>query len=453
MAEYKRKKVKKISAKPPGRAKKAAVPRVKRSATQEKIAMRPSVKAAKHSRPAPERKVKNTAPKNKPTATKKSSGYKFKVINGFKKKYTIKSAVIGISALVITIAVLILNIAVPVNLIEAVGNITASIGYSNDYPIALSGASVIDVRLSNNIFYVLSDTHIDMFNSSGKLIRSLQHGYSSPALRVTAGRSIVYDIGGTDYMVFNLYKTYFSGETEEEIISADISRSGTFALATKSTRYNSEAQVLDRYGESKYIWYCSEGVISDLALSGNGNKLAVSVQSADSGKILTKVNVLKYDSATPVSTISYSDSFYAITPVSYSKFSALASNAFDLCHYSNKEPQRNTFEHPVSMLREDYADYSILVSHLSANKSANTITILNKNGKIVCSVEYSGTVRDVVYKSGSIFVLGDSRISKINTKGETIASEVCSFSAIRLAPIGASEVFIISDTTLERVKF
>ncbi len=454
MAEYKRKKVKKIVAKPPKHSAPKPAKRKTTAAKQDKIDMKPSRKAVKPLKPktsVSNRSVKKSS--NNSRIQNKNSGFRFNVIKGFKKKHTIKSAVVGGLSVALIIILIVLNFCVPVNILEATGNLTASIGYSNNYSSSLSGSSVLDVRVSNNITYVLSDTHVDIFNRSGKLIRSLQHGCASPALRITSGRSIVYDIGGTDYLVFNLYKSYLTGKTDEEIIAADISRSGVIAISTKSQRYTSEVEVLDRFGDSKYVWYCSEGVVSDLCLSANGNRLAVSVQSTVNGMISTNVNVLKYDSATPIFKTTYSDSFYSLTAVSNSKFSALAANTFDLCNYRNNKSIRSLFSHPVSMLREDYADYSIMVSHLTANKSENTVTIINKIGHKVCEFEYNGVVRDVVYSSGHIFILGDSKISKINTSGKTVSTVSCSFSALRLAPISSSKVYLISDTLLERVEF
>ena len=445
MAEYKRKKVQKKKLHEPKHIKKT----VNRSKVeQQNIKMHSTKRVKNTAKPISSSKpVKKTANKPKNPQIFKN----FKVLQGFKKKRTLKTTIVGAVSIVVIITFLIIALCAPVNIFEATGNLLASIG-SSSYPLSLSGGVTIDVKTSKNLIYILSDTHIDIINSSGKHIKSIQHGFENPAISISEGRSIVYDIGSTGYMIFNPSGTALNDKTEKEIICAEISRSGMFAIATKSATHTSEVNVINKDGANKYTWYCSGGTITNIALSSNGKKLAVGILSTENGAFKSKVNIMGYKSASAISTYEYDGIIYSLDTISSSRFCVTTSQTTDYCSFNGKSRKVFDYDYPVSSLKSEYSNYLAVDSRRVGDKSDNNIYILNTRGKQKYKVNYSGTMTDFYVKGNYIYFLGNSEIVKMNRKGNIVSKAPCSFSALKI--VGSKNgALIITDNSVDFIKF
>ena len=442
MAEYKRKKVKKRKVSEPTVSKSGhSIPK------EENIKMRST--APKRNKP-----LKAAEPKSKKTSPSKNkvSSSKFKVHQGFKKKHTVKSRIIGIISLLLITVIFITALCVPVNIFEATGNMFASIGSTSKYPVSLSGGITLDVKTNGRLIYILSDTNVDVFNTSGKLITSVQHGYENPALKVSSGRSLIYDIGSKGYTVFNPMGVVNTNETKKEIICANISRSGAIALATKSDTHASEVQVISKSGSLVYTWYCSSGTITNVALSASGKSLAACVLTTDNGAFKSKVNVMTYKSATPVASQDYDGLIYSLETVSATKFCVTTERASNYCFFKAKAPVSVNYDYPVSSAHIEYADFVAINSRRAGDKSENNIYLFNKSGKQTAKTVYEGTLTDFHTDGKYIYCLGNSEVIKLSKKGEIVSRADCGFSALKVVGAGKSAL-VITDNSLYRVNF
>lgn len=451
MAEYNRKKVKKQRVRAPKHERVVPVAPKKTPARDvlqtEKIRMKPQPNVS-HKK-TNQKPIKKKTPDKKTTPNRVGNKKNYlKIIKGNKEKIKAKSIATAVIVLVLIIGILSLIFCAPVNIIEASGNMIAKIGSGSGFPTSLTGGQTIDVRVVNSLTYVLSDTNVEVFNSNGKNVISIQHSMTNPALSISEGRALIYEIGGKKYQLFNLSGVISQENTKREIIAADVSRSGRIAIATKSDKYAAEVEVLAVDGSSVYTWYSSSAVISDVALSANGRRLAVATISVNGGEYFSTVNVLKYDSPTPIVSHNYDGAVYSLDTVSNSRFTITLSNGIDFCYFKNKAPVKQTFSYETSLLRFEYGSYVAVCNNRVGNKNDNSIIIFDVKGKKISDVNINKNITDFRYYGRKLFCLTDSGVSSYDLNSTLLKSAECDFGPVRLGNVSANKVAVVWDNKI-----
>ncbi len=254
---------------------------------------------------------------------------KISVIRGNKIKKRQKRFITLLACGALALIFVIISLFTPTGIIESVVNFSASLKFGNDYPVKLSGGTLINTESQGNHLFLVSTTNFECFNNNGKNIFSYQHGYQSPIASVSEARTLLYDQSGKNYSVYNLNRELTNGQTENEILCANISRNGYYAIATLSDSYSSQVAVYNTKNENVFTWLCSNYIINSVTLAPNGKTLAVSAFSADDGAFVSKVYVLKYDSATPVAEYNYNGLILGLNKSGTKGFTCVLENSVD----------------------------------------------------------------------------------------------------------------------------
>ena len=235
---------------------------------------------------------------------------------------------------VITVILVVFHFILPAGIIESLQTVTAVIG-SGGYPVAIDGTETLNCIKKEMFYYVLTDKSINAFSNNGKEIFSSIHGFEVPILETSKTRALVFDQGKNEVQIYNLSKLKTKLTTEAEIITAGISDSGVYAVVTQSEKYASSVSVYNKNDKLIYEWFSSEYTVNNVAISPNGRKIVVSAFNAVSGKYISKINVLTYDSATPVFSETFDNTIvYDIDTTHQSGFSVLTSNGVEFIKWS-----------------------------------------------------------------------------------------------------------------------
>ncbi|MDO4743372.1 MAG: DUF5711 family protein, partial [bacterium] len=286
MANYKKKKVKRI------KPTKSNHPGKNHRSLTEDVKMQDSrIRRIEKRR----RKLKTpnlTFTTKKPKTAKKNKEYvsEYKIIKGNKIKNKFKKILYYISCLFIIVVIICINYMTPTGLVETASNFIAKLGSGYDTAY-LQSNKIIDFRNDHGRISVLSDTYLELYNNNSKQMLCYQHGFSTPQLKSSASRILVFDRGGKNFKVFNNSKLLLNESLENTIISADISRSGSIAFVTESTGYLAQVSVYNKGFKNKFTLYSSEKRISDAALNNNGNKIAVCEVLVENGVYSSIVSV------------------------------------------------------------------------------------------------------------------------------------------------------------------
>lgn len=357
-----------------------------------------------------ERKPANIK-EQKPVFKKIKGGSKFKFSKTFKT-----SAV----CILLVLVVLIFQIATPTGIYDFVQNSLASIGGTNNMPVNVPGNKSIGVFTDNNIVHALTDTTLYSYNSSGKEINFIQHGYMSPCLVTTGQRTLIYDRGNTGIRVDSLYTNYINKNFDEKIYTADLSENGRLAVVSTKDNYTCQLQVFEKNYEDLIVAYSSaDQHISCVKLSSNGKYAVFSALSVKNGAYCSTVKILNTLSQEIIKE-------FEIKNMMINKMAVTSS-----CVFVQGSNRMFTFNWKGEDLKEyDYADMSYfiqndndtvcVVHHPSGDARTSEIEVFNKNGKKLFEVKSSGTLSGVCSSKNRIYTLIDNKIYEYNNKSEIV---------------------------------
>lgn len=378
------------------------------------------------------------------------NGEEMKVIKGNKYRRERKSRV-GLCVLaVVLVLVMSLQIILPGGIINSITNAVALLG-SGSYPIELGNVSIVDSVSKGSYYYVLSSESITAYSNAGEKMFNFVHGFEFPVLKTSDSRALVFDQGGNDAYIFNLSGLKESVKTENAIITAAISDSGYFAIATHSKKYTAEVKVYSKNAKVVYDWFSAEDTVNNVALSKTGRKLAVSTFNSQNGIFKSKLSVLKYKSATPVYKKEFSDTLiYSIDTTHPSYFAVVLNSSVEFIKWSNQKTKQYTNEYSTAFFRGGKGGY-IAVFNRESNRTDNKIAVFSKSGTLKSETSFKGIISDIQIRNGHIYCISDTDIYLLSKDGGILRKASCGFGAVRLNVSSTNAVTVVSDNSIERI--
>ncbi len=416
-----------------------------------KNAIHEDIKMKSHTTPNKKNEPKITDSKPSANNTSKTNNPKIRVIAGYRLQNVKKRNIIIMLTALLVVAFIVFSVFTPTGAAEYITNSLALIGSGSGYPVSLSGGNLVNTVNRNNVCYLVSSTNVEGYNSRGKCVFSYQHSYNAPMMKVSASRFITYDQGGTGYAVYNLKNKLYSSNSENEILSAAISRNGFFAIATLSDSYSSQVKVFNKNNNVVYEWFCSDEIINDVLLSSDGKTMVISAVNAENGSLVSKIYVVKYASATPIHTFTYNDFVYSLESYNGSNFCAVFeshTDFYDWKKFNKTELKDNNFTADMC----GNSSFLVVATSSPADKSRSRVYITSKSSSIKYSFDFEGHINDISVKGKNIYILGDKTIHVYSVKGQLITKTACDFGIQNIFPISRNEVAGISESNITKIQ-
>ena len=173
------------------------------------------------------------------------------------------------------------------------------------YPVEAPGGKSKGMFNLDGLLCISNDTDLMMYNSKGAKSFSVKHQMADPQVSINGNMLLMFDQGAKSYALYQNNVPVTDGETDHVIYTGAASSKGIFALATRSDDYLSQVSVYDRSKAVKYTWNYSDKIVTCVALSPSGNKLAVSGLYTENGTI--KSQLLLYNNGELVDSRDFDD--------------------------------------------------------------------------------------------------------------------------------------------------
>ena len=156
-------------------------------------------------------------------------------------------------------------------------------------------------RIASNLVYA-SDTKFNVLNSFGRSMYSYNQTFSSPVLAKAADSdmTIVYNLGGKEFAINSLDSTIYKGEAKDNIIGADVSKSGVYALVTTKDGYLSKLYVYSKDNKQIYAYSFADFYITCVSIDSKGKTAVLTGVSAHNGSQLSCIYLLDFTKEEPV---------------------------------------------------------------------------------------------------------------------------------------------------------
>ena len=310
--------------------------------------------------------------------------------------------------------------------------------------------------LYRNGLAVAGNQSVTVFTATGRQTVSQSINYKNP-IAVGAGKYLlVYELGGTQYSVYNSYTQLYMGKSEFPILGAAVSDEGRFALISRSEStnctvsfYNDRFKLLRRYHRS--------GFVMDVSLDEQGDKLAMLISSAENGRFMTRLeicNVNESDSQDDsVQTVEIADALALSCRFTKYGVSVLCENGFTFVDADGKVVTYESFSSNdviSCFMNEDYSAFCLKKSSFSDEKQ---IIVFDKRGKML----YNETVEDRLIGftvcDGVLFHYTSTELCRTELSDGTVRRKAYSVGERQILAVDRDELLVCSQQKAEYIRF
>lgn len=374
----------------------------------------------------------------------------FNVIKGRKRLNKIRNIIAFTAIFTIIIAIVLVNYLSPTGLLELAQNSYAKIGSSGSFPVTLEGNGIIDIKSYKNSYFVLSNAFVESYNKSGNQIFLRQHGCANPVLELSSARILVYDRGGTDVKIYNYKSELFSKKLENTIITAAIGYKGNCAFATRSRGYAAQVEVVDKNFTPLFKWYSPKEMVSAVALSDDGKKLAVAAVDAVDGIYKSNLYIFTYKDAIPEAKYTFDDAFIiALHNKPDGRLSVITEDYISMVDWHKNEKKDILFPDTPRFVSMEEKPATVVVSGRDDNTLENNITVIGNSAEILASFDVSGIIKGASISGRTVYIHKENSIEAYSFDGAKLASWDNSHSVLKISGISNDLVLAVNNNSLD----
>lgn len=360
----------------------------------------------------------------------------FHIARGITDKTRRKGLVFTAIVAVVIAFFLILNAVLPGGIIEATGNSFASFGKSGSFPVKISSRNVV-LSQSSSSAVLLGDSTVTMYSESGGVIFERLHGFSSPAMKTSDSRVLLFDRMGHGVRMENAAKTLFTFETEDSIYTGDISKSGAFAIVTEATGYTAQINVYDKNANKKYVWYSAHGRIAAVSLSDNGRFAAVMTVSSSNGDFSSELVLLDTKSTEPIARRQYDQSVPVSVDIKGDRAVAVMSDKMVSLSLKGEEITKDFSGASLIACDNSSSSGTAVVLNRYSDELNNRLLFVDKKLDEYFSSELTLSVESVAVGGNTVSIVSGQSIISFNNKGEQIGGITLGYEPSSLAAHGS----------------
>ena len=160
------------------------------------------------------------------------------------------------------------------------------------------------VAISNSEFLVLSQSLQEKLR--------INHSFSSPMIKCSKYKALIFDSSGTKYMVTSKTKVLNSGNLDKKIIFGEISERDNIVFITESDKYCCELKVIDLSGNDKFHYCFAKMYVINASINDQGNRIAIHGIKSENGEIKSVIQIFDIKSEFPVFTKEFDNMFFSI---------------------------------------------------------------------------------------------------------------------------------------------
>ncbi len=299
----------------------------------------------------------------------------------------------------------------------------AKLGTGEGYPYSVNGSELDDVGLTNSDLVLVYDSNVKVLNSTAKEISNIAHDYDYPVISTNSGRVLLFDEGAKKFRVQSKTRVLYEKEMSHIILTGEMGKDGTVAIATRADNAESMLTVFDSNREEAFVWKCAKEHIVSCDVSDNGKNYVVAVLGVDNGAVYTKVHIFDKRKTEPVATFEYSDT--AVANVKYLSNETVIVMGNNICEIIKGDKVKEQVDVSVNTTYQLFIsdnNSAVLVLSKYSSTTQKIIKVYNKSGKELFTQEIDGMVKSVSTDGKYVSVLTNSNVQNFTMRGKPCGS-------------------------------
>ena len=320
---------------------------------------------------------------------------------------------------------------------------------SKGFPITMPTSATYRLRLMDDDISLLTDTGLYVYDNKGDRILSFSHAYNSPVSETNETRTLIYDMGGTQFLCATRKGPVYENTVTDKIVLGKISEKGYVAIVVDSDRYASVLHIYNKNGKEIYSVSMTDKVIA-LDFLKDSSGCVVSTVLANNGEPQSNLVCYKFKNTE-------SEEWKVELPKSV----ALEINAFsddnvtavcDNAIYTVKKGKLNKsieYTNQVSGFCASDTLTAILLDD-SENRQKR-ILVTDKDGDAFCDTSVGSNVTGVCAFDNEIYAFDENSICQYDKNGTAIKCKNLD-AEYEYFTSNKKYFYLLSDTVIGRVK-
>jgi len=291
------------------------------------------------------------------------------------------------------------------------------------FPLDISGESISSGNFIGNGLDIVycSDTKTQQLNNYGRSVFTAPHAFITPVLVSRGGYELIYNLGGAGFQVIDSEHTARSLEAKDDILLADITSSGVYAVVTESSGYLSKLYVYNENDEQIFAYSFADYYVTAVSLSESGKQAVVAGVSALDGVDISALYVLDFTKDSPRYMSEFEDNIiYDVQYVNDRSACAVGRASAYVINTSNGEVTTDDYEGRVLTAYDINSDTDTFTLSLSNSGDGRNCDIISYNsaGKSDRSFSVDDKIIDLSTHKGRVALLTNDEVMLYSKDGK-----------------------------------
>ena len=319
------------------------------------------------------------------------------------------------------------------------------------YPVEAPGGKSKGLYTAGGNLAVVNDTDLFLYNTKGSQIFNVKHHMANPLAKSAGNFLLMFDRGGKGYSLYNRVDPVADGKMETPIYTGAVAQNGVFAIATRGKDYLSQVTVYSRSSQEQYSWNYADKMATNIALSPNGNKMAVAALYTQDGVLHSQL--LLYNDGQLVETRDFEDE--VVCHLLFTNDDTIVgitdATAFSI---TSKGKLRGEFHYQGQGLSAFAATEHTTVLLLGSYQQNGGYDLISLTEDMLkeSSAKVQGTVHQICADDENAYILAGNRFYQCNLKTGALKVETLSDYVYDIIPLGRYVYAVTNEQITRTVK-
>ena len=317
----------------------------------------------------------------------------------------------------------------------------------SSFPYLVDSESVVRMTSVGSGIEVLRSDKLDILTHQGAVLQSVQHTFTTPAVDVRQGRTLLYGRGGVRYMLLSKTRTLYTGKAERDILTASLDDNGRYAIATVGDGAKSMLTVYKAPGEAFFQYKCVSEYITDIAFLRGG--IAITVTGVRSAVPYSRLLILDLKKGEVVSDTSCAETSLFYVHGEGRTAAACSNSMITRVHWKEKIEELSFGSDTLQFFCPQEDGRNTLVLLTLGNEHESKLRGLQKNGETAFEAACGERITAASRNGGYTSVLTDSAVLTYNNTGAQIGTITLTRSA-RDVCLSERSAYVLFHDRIER---
>ena len=300
---------------------------------------------------------------------------------------------------------------------------------------------------------VAGNNSVTVFTATGRQTVSQTISYHHPVAVGTGKYLLVYDLGSTQYSLYNAYTQIYAGETDRPISGGTVSNTGMYALTTSSAGSASLVSVYtDQF--SLINTYTKNGYVMDVAIDPKGKSVAIVTSSVSAGAFHTELTVGEIGTENISASVAVADSVaFSVCFTETDTVSVLCSGGVYTYRTDGSLQNGYSFDGDT-VAASALSEYGVAVSLKAiGTASERSLLVFDKQGNLIYRETGSRQVDAISRYENVVYLQTAQGIVRLDAESGVLDEQLCQTDQRNMLAVSGSELLLCSPQKAVYIKF